>query len=126
MQIDTKYLKGTLTPIFHSKLLSNQLFLLYPQKLEITDFTTSENIPFDRFGWFYDRNGSESYDGLFEMFTGERLFPVAKIGSDSIDASIDASSYKMVACPFIGRENAAHAVKKRDAKQNIRAPPPHA
>ena len=32
---------------------------------------SSENIPFDRFGWFYDRNGSESYDGLFEMFTGE-------------------------------------------------------
>merc|ERR550519_1808112 len=31
----------------------------------------SDNIPFDRFGWFYDRNGSESYDGLFEMFTGE-------------------------------------------------------
>ena len=30
-----------------------------------------DSIPFDRFGWFYDRNGSETYDGLFEMFTGE-------------------------------------------------------
>ena len=68
-------------PIFHSKvlaaarlndiLISNLLFPLFPHKLEMTDFTTSDNIPFDRFGWFYDRNGSESYDGVFEMFTGE-------------------------------------------------------
>jgi len=29
------------------------------------------NIPYDKFGWFYARNGSESYDGLFEMYTGE-------------------------------------------------------
>ena len=52
-------------------LISNLLFPLFPHKLEMTDFTTSDNIPFDRFGWFYDRNGSESYDGVFEMFTGE-------------------------------------------------------
>ena len=28
------------------------------------------SIPFDRFGWFYERNGSESYDGIFQMNTG--------------------------------------------------------
>lgn len=28
-------------------------------------------IPFDRFGWFVDRNGSSSYDGRFHMYTGE-------------------------------------------------------
>ncbi|OXA59423.1 Protein croquemort [Folsomia candida] len=27
-------------------------------------------IPFDKFGWFYKRNGSATYDGLFNMFTG--------------------------------------------------------
>lgn len=27
-------------------------------------------IPFDRFGWFVDRNGSSSYDGRFHMNTG--------------------------------------------------------
>merc|ERR1712080_19308 len=29
------------------------------------------NIPFDRFGWVYSRNGSEDYDGEFQMWTGE-------------------------------------------------------
>ncbi|KAF4528507.1 hypothetical protein B566_EDAN016353, partial [Ephemera danica] len=28
-------------------------------------------FPFDKFGWFYGRNLSWSYDGLFEMHTGE-------------------------------------------------------
>ena len=54
--------------IFFSLILDLILFDLI---LEITVLTTSANIPFDRFGWFYDRNGSETYDGLFEMFTGE-------------------------------------------------------
>ncbi|XP_015598597.1 protein croquemort isoform X2 [Cephus cinctus] len=27
-------------------------------------------IPYDKFGWFYDRNNSETYDGTFNMFTG--------------------------------------------------------
>jgi len=27
--------------------------------------------PFERFGWFYARNGSETSDGLFEVFTGQ-------------------------------------------------------
>ncbi|XP_046382372.1 protein peste-like isoform X3 [Ischnura elegans] len=28
------------------------------------------DIPFDRFGWFYTRNGSSVYDGIFNMDTG--------------------------------------------------------
>lgn len=28
-------------------------------------------IPFDKFGWFYTRNGSATYDGVFNMFTGK-------------------------------------------------------
>lgn len=27
--------------------------------------------PFDKFAWFYKRNGSENYDGVFNVFTGE-------------------------------------------------------
>jgi len=27
-------------------------------------------IPFEKFGWFYDRNGSAAYDGVFTMKTG--------------------------------------------------------
>ncbi|XP_037024619.1 protein croquemort-like [Bradysia coprophila] len=33
--------------------------------------STVFNIPFDRFGWFVDRNNSWSYDGTFNMNTGE-------------------------------------------------------
>lgn len=28
------------------------------------------NIPFTKFGWFAERNGSEAYDGRFNMYTG--------------------------------------------------------
>merc|ERR1712156_832550 len=28
-------------------------------------------LPWDRFGWFYGRNGSDVSDGLFEVFTGQ-------------------------------------------------------
>lgn len=31
---------------------------------------TPVQIPFDKFGWFYSRNGSATYDGVFNMFTG--------------------------------------------------------
>ncbi|KAF6210155.1 hypothetical protein GE061_013257 [Apolygus lucorum] len=29
------------------------------------------SVPFDKFGWFYKRNGSTAFDGLFNMDTGE-------------------------------------------------------
>jgi len=49
----------------------------------------SANIPFDRFGWFYDRNGSESYDGLFEMFTGEDdIYKVGQISRWNEEGSL--------------------------------------
>ncbi|XP_050347319.1 protein croquemort-like [Nymphalis io] len=32
------------------------------------------NIPYDKFGWFYTRNGSLEYDGIFLMNTGENDF----------------------------------------------------
>lgn len=30
------------------------------------------SIPFDKFGWFYSRNMSASYDGTFNMYTGQQ------------------------------------------------------
>ncbi|XP_012253552.2 protein croquemort-like isoform X2 [Athalia rosae] len=38
----------------------------FARKLNMSRF----NIPFDKFGWFYDRNGSTTYDGIFNMRTG--------------------------------------------------------
>lgn len=36
--------------------------------------------PFDRFGWFVDRNNSWEYDGNFTMFTGEEdIFDLGKL-----------------------------------------------
>nr|WAB51696.1 scavenger receptor 10 [Harmonia axyridis] len=37
------------------------------EKLKMKTFT----IPYDRFGFFYSRNGSASYDGNYTMWTGE-------------------------------------------------------
>ena len=37
----------------------------------IFDIFTSGTFPWDRFGWFYGRNGSDVSDGLFEVFTGQ-------------------------------------------------------
>ncbi|XP_011268792.1 protein croquemort isoform X3 [Camponotus floridanus] len=38
--------------------------------LEIAKKMKTTNMPFSKFGWFYGRNGSESYDGTFNMLTG--------------------------------------------------------
>ncbi|XP_033224505.1 protein croquemort-like isoform X2 [Belonocnema kinseyi] len=49
--------------------------LLYiARKLNIT------SIPYDKFGWFYGRNGSETYEGTYSIKTGETsLFDVGQL-----------------------------------------------
>jgi len=37
---------------------------------QVMHFLVNVSIPFDKFGWFYARNGSRSYDGVFNMDTG--------------------------------------------------------
>lgn len=37
-------------------------------------------MPFDRFGWFYGRNGSETYDGQFEIRTGRGVDRISTLG----------------------------------------------
>ncbi|KAK9870107.1 hypothetical protein WA026_006202 [Henosepilachna vigintioctopunctata] len=44
----------------------NDTLLNILRKIELKDF----NIPYDKFGWFYSRNGSSSYDGNYTMNTG--------------------------------------------------------
>lgn len=60
--------------LFRTKTVRELLFDGYDDPL--LDFlkklnSSSVKIPFDKFGWFAERNGSKTYDGLFNMHTGE-------------------------------------------------------
>ena len=68
------------SPLFVKSTIREQLWEGYRDPL--FDFINSTDlieqivsdlitIPFDRFGWFYTRNGSEEYDGNFQMDTGK-------------------------------------------------------
>merc|ERR1711970_88320 len=38
------------------------------------------SIPYDRFGWFYSRNDSADYDGIYQMYTGkDDIYKVGQI-----------------------------------------------
>lgn len=41
------------------------------QMLRIAKKINFTKIPWNKFGWFYDRNGNKDYDGTFNMLTGE-------------------------------------------------------
>ncbi|XP_066601238.1 protein croquemort-like isoform X2 [Prorops nasuta] len=42
--------------------------------LRIARKMKATTIPYDKFGWFFARNGSDSYDGTFNMLTGVNNF----------------------------------------------------
>lgn len=46
----------------------NDTMLRIARKMKAT------KLPYDKFAWFYARNGSASYDGVFNMFTGSTDF----------------------------------------------------
>lgn len=49
-------------------------WLFEGMKDSLLDFIKQYNpqlVPFDKFGWFYDRNKSSTYDGRFNIKTGE-------------------------------------------------------
>ncbi|KAK4016392.1 protein croquemort [Daphnia magna] len=69
------FIRKTNTEIFVTKTVNELLFAGYSDPL----LNFSQLIPpgyldippgYDKFGWFYKRNGSETYDGVFNIFTG--------------------------------------------------------
>lgn len=55
-----------------TKNISSVLFEGYEDKLlEIATKANISTIPFTKFGWFYGRNSSDTYDGTFNMLTGK-------------------------------------------------------
>ncbi|XP_034173677.1 protein croquemort [Osmia lignaria lignaria] len=54
-----------------TKTVNELLFEGYDDKLlDIARRLNMTEIPFNKFGWFFSRNGSASYDGTFNMLTG--------------------------------------------------------
>jgi len=73
VQIIVDALVKSLEPMFVTKTVGQLMFEGYEDellnitsKLNISDF----QVPFDKFGWYYPRNNSPTYDGVFNMHTG--------------------------------------------------------
>ena len=67
-------MKATSTKLIETKTVRELIFdgydddlLTLVHSLNVSDIPKP---PFTRFGWFVDRNGSDTYDGQFNMFTG--------------------------------------------------------
>lgn len=65
---------GNRGPFFITRTVNELLFEGYDDNLlkviRASNDPAFPKIPFDRMGWFYSRNNSETYDGKFRMFTG--------------------------------------------------------
>ncbi|XP_047119615.1 protein croquemort-like [Schistocerca piceifrons] len=59
--------------MFINKTVRELLFDGYQDRIldVVNKLNTSISIPFKQFGYFVDRNGSETYDGVFNMYTGK-------------------------------------------------------
>ncbi|XP_045478674.1 protein croquemort-like isoform X2 [Harmonia axyridis] len=66
--LEEKQIKLTVTKTVREFLFEgyNDTLLNFLKKIHLKGI----DIPFDKFGWFYNRNGSATYDGNFTMFTG--------------------------------------------------------
>ncbi|KAG8037465.1 hypothetical protein G9C98_005675 [Cotesia typhae] len=53
-----------------TKTVRELLFDGYDDKLLELVNNVTKDLPFSKFGWFYNRNNSETYDGTFNMLTG--------------------------------------------------------
>ncbi|KAJ9585302.1 hypothetical protein L9F63_002887 [Diploptera punctata] len=73
VQIIVDTLVKDLEPLFVTKKVRELMFEGYED--ELLNITTKLNVsqfkvPFDKFGFFYPRNNSRTYDGVFNMHTG--------------------------------------------------------
>lgn len=73
VQIVVDRLVENVEPLFVTKTVGQLMFEGYEDDLlnltatlNVSDF----QVPFDKFGWFYPRNNSPTYDGVFNMHTG--------------------------------------------------------
>ncbi|PSN44095.1 hypothetical protein C0J52_07656 [Blattella germanica] len=73
IQIIIDALVKEVEPLYVTKTVGQLMFdgyedelLNITSKLNISQFS----VPLDKFGWFYPRNNSETYDGVFNMHTG--------------------------------------------------------
>ena len=79
----SKFIRGTINiallmiaeKLFVSKTVRELLFQGYKDPiLTDTKFLPSSLVPvkMDKFGYFYPRNGSDWFDGVFNMYTGRK------------------------------------------------------
>lgn len=73
VQIIVDTLVKNLEPLFVTKTVGQLMFEGYED--ELLNITAALNVsefhvPFDKFGWYYPRNNSPTYDGVFNMNTG--------------------------------------------------------
>ncbi|XP_023716223.1 protein croquemort isoform X2 [Cryptotermes secundus] len=73
VQIIVDTLVKNLEPLFVTKTVGQLMFEGYED--ELLNITAALNVsefqvPMDKFGWFYPRNNSPTYDGVFNMHTG--------------------------------------------------------
>lgn len=71
------------TQIFVTKTVTQLLFDGYDDPLldaaSVIKYLVNISIPFDKFGWFYSRNGSNFYDGVFNMDTGANVAHLGRL-----------------------------------------------
>ncbi|KAF0306156.1 Protein croquemort [Amphibalanus amphitrite] len=69
--------------IFVTKTARELLFDGYDDPLleaaAVAKYLANISIPFDRFAWFYSRNGSNYYDGVFNMDTGAEVTQLGRL-----------------------------------------------
>jgi len=73
VQLIVDALVKSVEPLFVTKTVGQLMFEGYEDellnitsKLKVPEFS----VPFDKFGWYYPRNNSQTYDGVFNMHTG--------------------------------------------------------
>ncbi|XP_014485901.1 PREDICTED: protein croquemort-like [Dinoponera quadriceps] len=71
--------------------------------LRIAKKLNATTLPYTKFAWFYARNGSDSYDGTFNMLTGSsNLYELGQVKEWNFD---DKSSYYKGSCGAIKGTN---------------------